>query len=190
MYRLGLQALPFSKPALVLVFQSQFNRSFPLETVSLSIQSNRTAPQAIKMKFSVVALFAVLASVATAEYSPPSPASKISLLTTSRPGCPCQERKAKQLGYASPTGASTMPVASTGVIAAHTPTGSPMNYATGAAAVYGVPALGMLAAGAGLALVSCSAWILLSCSHYTSFCKHPGLVRLGRHEHGRSNSGF
>ncbi|PBP22653.1 hypothetical protein BUE80_DR006628 [Diplocarpon rosae] len=96
------------------------------------------------MQFSVVALtVAAMASAAAAVdtvtiYACPS--------TSSHP--PLATGTYTLAGVPHPTGTG---VASTGVATAPTATGSPINYATGAAPVHGVSVLGMIIAG-GVAL--------------------------------------
>lgn len=85
------------------------------------------------MQFSVVALFAAMASVAVATE------------TVTVYACPSSTSVSTYAGVASST------IASTGVVTAPTSTGSPIAYATGAASLNGVSALGMIVAG-GVAL--------------------------------------
>jgi len=79
------------------------------------------------MQFKVVALFAALASVAAADYG---------YETVTVYACPSSSSS----GYASSTIGT---VGSTGVVSSPTATGSPITYATGAASVQGVSALGL-----------------------------------------------
>lgn len=88
------------------------------------------------MQFSVVALFAALASVAVATE------------TVTVYACPSSTSVAS---VASTAGVASSTIASTGVVTAPTSTGSPIAYATGAASLNGVSAFGMIVAG-GVAL--------------------------------------
>lgn len=66
----------------------------------------------------------------------------------------CPSSTSASLGVASSTlGVASSTIASTGVVTAPTATGSPITYATGAASLNGVSALGLFVAG-GVALVS------------------------------------
>ncbi len=65
----------------------------------------------------------------------------------------CASTAAYPVSSTSVAGVASSTIASTGVVTAPTATGSPITYATGAASLNGVSALGMIVAG-GVALVS------------------------------------
>ncbi|KAG4439858.1 hypothetical protein IFR05_004634 [Cadophora sp. M221] len=88
------------------------------------------------MQFNVLAVILAAASVAVATE------------TVTVYACASTAPLSTYAGVASSTAA---PVASTGVVTAPTATGSPIAYATGAASLNGVSALGMIVAG-GVAL--------------------------------------
>ncbi|PVH88422.1 hypothetical protein DL98DRAFT_509133 [Cadophora sp. DSE1049] len=90
------------------------------------------------MQFNFVAAVMAMASVALAAET----------VTVTECGCTSTSALSTYAGVASSTAA---PVASTGVVTAPTATGSPITYATGAASLNGVSALGMIVAG-GVAL--------------------------------------